>query len=416
MARGKLRAVLCISVALAAGCRDDLAPPTLGRIEVRIQGAANVDVFVDGELAARDPAGPLGPLSAGTHVVSARRECFATLPETEVAVEVVAGEITAVDFVLEAREFGAAQVSAADELTAAPISGAEILVETSPGVFASTGLTTPGLVQNLPCGPTRFVLRLAGHEDTAPIETRIDTGVVTAVAAELGPVHGVLAEMTTYVICPNCPASVDELETLESAYPDELHVIEWHTLAGLPLYDARWKAREAYYTGGAVLGWPMLVFQGFADSLFVGSQTGTLAEYPRQVAKWLAECGSDCPFALSSEQVVDAVSAKITARLKWRGGGPSGGLTLRFALIEKEVEAPGNDCPFQSVPRAYHEEPVVFAGPGEILEREVTFAVDPAWNQPGGSCTPAEATDDLGHVVWLQSDGTKRVLAVSGSH
>jgi hypothetical protein len=409
------RALLVLSVALAAGCRDDLAPPTLGRLDVRIQGAANVDVYVDGELVARDPSNPLGPLTAGTHVVSARRECFATLPAAEVVIEVVPGEVATVDFVLEAREFGSALVSAVDELTTAPVAGAEILVETSAGVFEPTGRTTPAVVDDLPCGPARFVLRMPGYEDTAPIEADIDTGLETPVGAVLGPVHGVLAEMTTYVVCPNCPPSVDELQALEAAHPEDLWVVEWHTLANLPLYDARWKAREAYYTGGAVLGWPMLVVQGDYANLLVGSQTGNLTQYSVQVGAALAECAAECPYALSTEELRDAVSSRVTARVKWRGGGSSGGLTLRFLLVEEEVEAPGNDCPFQSVPRAYHEEPLVFSAPGEILVREVVFPVDAAWLAAGSAVCPATA-DDLHRVVWLQSDATKRILAVHGGH
>ncbi|MGQ0720599.1 MAG: hypothetical protein ACT4PE_03370 [Candidatus Eiseniibacteriota bacterium] len=413
--RRLLRAVLVTAVSLTAGCRDDLARPTLGRLDVRIQGAANVDVYVDGELVARDPSGPLGPLSAGTHLVSARRECFATLPTSEVVVEVVPGEVAAVDFVLEAREFGAALVSAVDELTAAPLSGAEILVESSPGVFVPTGKATPALVEGLPCGPTRFVLAKTGYEDTAPIEVRVDTGLETPVAATLGPVHGVLAEMTTYVVCPNCPPSVDELQALQAAHPEDFWVVEWHTRANLPLYDDLWKARESYYTGGVLLGWPMLVVQGDHANLLVGSQTGNLTQYGVQVGAALAECAGDCPYALSTEELRDAASSRITARVKWRGGGPSGGLTLRFLLVEEEVEEVGNDCPFRSVPRAYHEEPVVFSAPGEILVREVVFPVDAAWLAAGSAACPAGA-DDLHRIVWLQSDATKRVLAVHGGH
>jgi hypothetical protein len=401
-------------VALAGGCRDDLAPPTLGRIEVRVQGAADVDVYLDGVLVARDPSAPLGPLAGGTHVVSAQRECFETLPARELLVEVVPGEIAAADFVLEPREFGSALVTAVHELTAAALTGAEVLVESAPGVFTPTGRTTPALVDVLPCGPARFVLRMPGFEDSAPIETRIDTGVVAAVEAALGPVHGVLAEMTTYVICPNCPASVDELQVLRAAHPEDFYVVEWHTLSGLPLYDALWKAREAYYTGGAVLGWPMLVVQGDGANLLLGSQTGTLAQYGVQVSAALAECNADCPFALWTEATLDAAGARVTARLKWRSGAPPPGLMLRFVLLEEEVEAPGNDCPFRSVPRAFHEEPVTFATPGEIVVREAAFALDPSWNQPGGSCVPPEATDDLARVVWLQSDASRRILAVHG--
>jgi hypothetical protein len=402
---GGVRTALALVVLLAAagpGCRDDVVQPTLGRIDVRIEGASGAEVYLDGEYVGTDPKAPLGPIPAGSHVVGVVRECFETLPSREVAVEVIAGEITSAGFVLEARDFGSAAVSGADELTGEPVPGAEILVETAPGVFTGTGRLTPAVVDSLPCGTTRFRLRKAEYADSPPVVARIDTGARTDVRVELGPLHGVLAEMTTYTFCPNCPPSVDELDAIQAAYP-EVSVVEWHTASSFPFYDDRWKAREVYYTGVPIGTWPALIVQGMADSILVGSSSSTLQHYWPLVERARQECGGPCPVALSADAVIGAGQSVVTARVKWRHGTLPGALKLRFVLLEDEVAAPGPDSPYSDVPRDYHEEPVVFAAPGEILVRAHTFPLDPGW-----------ITGNLHGVVYLQSDATRRILATHG--
>ncbi|NNE43897.1 MAG: hypothetical protein HKN12_06795 [Gemmatimonadetes bacterium] len=400
---GTAMAAVCLG---AVGCRDDIAGPTLGRIAVELEGAANVEVYLNGELLGVDFSGLLDPLEPGSYTVSAVRECFETLPAREITVEVTRGGIAEARFLVEAREFGSAAVSAVDELTGGAVTGAAVWVETTPGTFVDSGLQTPAVLNRLGCGPTRFVLKRPGYEDSDPIPAQIDTGLETAVSAEMGPARAVMVEMTTYTICPNCPPSVDRLEELQEQYEERFYYIEWHTNGGfggvLPFYDDRWLERERYYTGVVTQGWPRLIVMGDGANLLEGSQTATLEAYNTQVAAALAACGKDCPAALRTSGTVTPSGAEIDILMRWRSGADPGNLMLRVALLEESICAPGNDPPYHAVPRDFQEIPVSFPT-SDVVGTTFSFPVDPSWLQ-----------ERLGWVAWLQSDATKEILAVHG--
>jgi hypothetical protein len=401
--------VLCaLLAATCGGCRDEITAPTQGRIALAIVGASDVDVYVDGEFAGTDPDPEdlFGPYAPGDHVVSVVRECYETVPARDVTVTVRAGEISAMDFLLEAREFGDVQVRAFDELSGTEITGAEILREAQPGTFVPVGLVTPATVQDLPCGVRLAVRRAPEYADADPRVIDIDTGGLVQADFTLGPPSAALAEMFTYVICPNCPQAASELAAIEAAYPREVYLIEWHTWSSLPLFTQEGKDREEYYLGTVQPGWPLVVFQGDGANWLLGSQSSTLAEYWNRVNAVRDACSNDCPILLGTESAIGGGRAEATARAKVRSGSVPGGVTLRWVLVEDDVIAPGNQPNFDAVPRAVHEQAVSLAPAGEVAE----------WIHDGVDLDPSWVEANLRWVVFLQADADQEVLAVHGSH
>ncbi|HMB71464.1 MAG TPA: hypothetical protein VKU85_19300 [bacterium] len=401
---GLIIAATAVLAASFGGCRDDITAPTQGRIALAIVGAADVDVYVDGEFVGTDPD-TLEALPEGTYLLSAVRDCYETLPAREVTIAVRAGEIANAQFTMEAREFGDVQVRAFDELSGQEIVGAEILREAQSGNLVPTGLATPATVPDLPCGVRLQVRRSPEYADSDSRVIDIDTGGTVLADFTLGPPSAALAEMFTYVICPNCPQAAAELAAIEAAYPHEVYLIEWHTWSSLPLYTVEGEQREEYYLGSVQPGWPLVVFQGDGANWLVGSQTGTLAQYWDRVNAIRQACSNDCPVILGTESAIGGGRADVTARAKVRSGAVPGGVTLRWVLVEDDVIAPGNQPDFDAVPRAVHEQAAALAPSGQVAEWSHGVDLDPSW---------VEA--NLRWVVFLQSDADQAVLAVHGSH
>jgi hypothetical protein len=405
--RGPWLALAMVLLAFVAGCKDDITAPTQGFLRVRANVTNAVDVYVDGERVGTLGNSALGPLPAGTYRVAVERECYAPSP-LEIEIEVAPGRTVLADFELtpEPDGFGSAQLTAYDEVSGEPIDGAAIWLETGSG-FIDTGMTTPGRVDNVPCGPNRFQLR-EPNRASKTVGVSIPVQAVRDVTAELGPKRAVLAEMFTYQTCPNCPVAAMELEELHEEFPGQVYVVEWHTWsfpAFSALYHPDGVAREAEYGGGN--GWPSTLFQGELP-LIIGSQAANLQAFHDRVDAELAACENDCAIALVASAQIDASSASITAKIKWRGGALPADVRVRFVLIENDVNAPGNQPDFDFAGRAFAESPLVFGAPGEILERSATFSVSPSWD-----------VSSLGYVVYVQSisdtAGTQEVLAVTGS-
>jgi hypothetical protein len=218
----------------------------------------------------------------------------------------------------------------------------------------------------------------------------------------------VLAEMFTYQACPNCPVAAAELEELHEEFPGQVFVVEWHTWnlpAFVALFSPDGVAREDEYDAG--VGFPSTLFQGELP-LIIGSQAANLQAFHDRVDAELAACENDCAIALVASAQIDASSATITAKIKWRGGALPADVRVRFVLIENDVNAPGNQPDFDFAGRAFAESPLAFGAPGGILERSATFAVAPSWD-----------VSSLGYVVYVQSisgtAGTQEILAVTGS-
>jgi hypothetical protein len=397
----RIRAVAALAglAALAAGCRDEFAPPTQGFIEVDTGGLGGVEVFLDGESRGFD-VGTIGPIGEGVYVVSAVRDGFATEPAGGVEVSVRPAVTVRARFTLTAVEFGAVLVTSSDELTGSAVTGAEILRREGAD-FAPTGLVTPAVIAGLPLGPVEVLVRGADYAD-ASVTVAVASGDTTDAAVELAPPRKVLAEMFTYVGCPNCPESADSLQSLQATLPGRVLVIEWHTWASRPLYDPRWVDREAAYGGGAA--WPTVVLQGgYADAepLLIGSQDAELLQYRIRADAYLAECEGDCDYALAADGSESGGVFDLTARVKWRHGPARGALAVRFVLVEREVRL-GNVF-FDDVPRDYAEQAVSFGAAGEVRELTVSLPVDPLWG-------------DLDYVVYLQSDASLEILAVDGTY
>ncbi len=405
------RRVAIVAVVLLAGCFDETPDATQGFIHVDAGNVADVSVFLGDDPAALQP-GVIGPLDAGTYRVKVVREGYDIDYPDGIDVVVAPADTALARFTLALVTFEAASVSAVDELTGEAIDGGEVFRESSPGTYSSTGLFTPAVVDSVPLGPARFFVRKAGFEDSPIVEaivTSLPEGEQVPVETALGPVRGVLLEMFTYVVCPNCPYASDSLHALRADLPEETFVIEWHSgVSSLPLYDARWKDREEFYVGkGTAIGYPSTSVAGELPFL-TGGQSSDLSEYRPKSVAYLAQCANDCPLVLRLEGTIGATSADLVARIKWRGGSVPGDLVLRVVLIENHVFAPGNEPEdgFAYVARTIAQIPIVLGAPGEVQAVPAQLTLE-AWPYSG---SPPEYEV----VAFIQSDLTKEVLAVSG--
>ncbi len=385
-----------------ASCFDELPDPSQGFVEVSAGDVTGVEVLVDG--VSQGTALRVGPFDAGLYRVSVRRAGYEIVP-AERDVEVQAGRTARAEFTLTLAFTGAARIEAVDEVRGGGVVGAEVLADRGSGSFDPTGVTTPGVVAGLAPGTVRFILRRSGYQDSDPVVADVVVADTTdAITAVLGPPRAVLAEMFTWVVCPNCPPSAAKLKSLREAAPGRVFVLEWHIVNGLPLYNPNAPIRAAYYGSGTI--GPATVFQGgFGDdpAVLIGSQVAQLAEYEARTTRHLAECGNDCPVALVVDGEIAAAGVEATVRGLWRGGALPGSLMLRAVLIENDVQAPGNQPYFSFVVRDVRAEAVSWTAAGEVVVRSVSIPVNPAWD-----------ADQLELVAFVQSDATREVLAVGG--
>jgi hypothetical protein len=396
------------ALALLIGCKDELAPPTLGFVEVRTGGVANVDVYLDGELVGVD-LDRLGPFEAGTYRVRVARFGFDVDPADGIDVTVSPGRTAIATFALVARDFGSVRIRAFDEVLDTEVLGAPILQKTGSGDYVSTGRVTGQLVEEIPVGPATFLIREVGYEDSAPVVVTVANDIVVEEDVVLAPPHAVLGEMFTFVQCTGCPASADRLRELYHANPGRMYVIEWHSVPGQGLYDPRWQERERFYEelhlgGASITAYPTALFQG-VPPLLLNSLPATLNQYDALVADRLDDCATDCAVAMKVEGPITEPATTITVHLKWRGGALPGDLKLRFVILVGGIPGGPEGHVFHFVPRNYEEQDVTFGAPGEIRHFSATLDLNP-W--------PTSNTFD--YVVYLQSDQTGEILAVSGTY
>ncbi|GJM43796.1 MAG: hypothetical protein DHS20C21_06380 [Gemmatimonadota bacterium] len=395
-----------VSLMALAGCKDRIADPTQGFVDILTGDIANVEVFLDG--VSLGQVSEIGPLAQGTYTVAVVRECYQVVPPSlEITVE--PGARMDASFALTLGQSGSVRVVALDEILGTEVVGAEILLDSGSGL-QPTGVTTPGTVNGVPCGLVTVGVRRAGFASTGVEEVVIVPFETAETALDLGPPHAVLAEMFTFISCAGCPQAASELEEIQEADPLDFYVIEWHSEFPFPLYDVRWRERLTYYVGAGNPGKPLVAFQGATlpshdPPLLQGSEESELAEYHTRTADYLALCDGGCPVGLKVFGSISGTEADADVRLVWRGGTVPSDLVLRVVLIENHVSSPGNAPYFSYVPRDIHEEAVSFSTAGEVLTvTPPTFPVSAGWD-----------STELHFVAWVQSESTHEILAVGGN-
>ncbi|MCA9753308.1 MAG: hypothetical protein KC591_14035 [Gemmatimonadetes bacterium] len=413
-------AVTFAVLAFSIGCQDKIAAPTQGFIAIDTGGVSGADVYLDGEFQGSG-LDELGPLPAGTYAVRLERTDYEVDPATDLTVTVVPAEHVTARFRLEAIAFGSIAVVARDEVTGEEVTGIAISRETSPGTFESTGFTTPATIDHLPTGPTKIRLASAGlapgsavpYAAVGDLSVNVVRDEVADLAVELAPERAVLGEMFTYSLCPNCPPSAEKLQEMYADHAGEMFVIEWHTWSILPLYDARWKVRERFYSGcpesdASCPGWPATVMHGGdgdAPALMIGSNDATLLEYDRRFEARQTACDPlSCPVVL--RWVATDVSSG-TAWIKWRSAISADPLTLNAVLLENDIETatelggPGNQPFFEFAAREIQTV--------SVSRQDGTIQSFPIDLGAPGSANPHTV------VVFLQSEATHEIVAVSGT-
>jgi hypothetical protein len=410
LAEGRLALGIGVLAALIilAGCQDEIAAPTQGHLFVETGGVDGVRVFVDDVLAGAAP-GIVGPIDAGMHTVRVEKEFYDIAPSSQsVAVAVADTLQISFDFVLIVA--GSARVTSEDEVMGGELTGAEILREESPGVFVPTGLLTPATLEGLEPGPLTLQVRAPGYAPSTPVQVTVVESETVAAQVLLGPERHVMADMFTYVACPNCPLAVAKLEGIVED-DDDFFFIEWHTRPPppvLPFYDPRWQERHDLYRRNATRQWPAVVFQGGyldtpSDALIIGAEASELALYEARVANYLSECSNDCPIAMVAIGEIDAAEARIEAHFSRRSGAlPAGPLDLAFVIVEDEV--PLGITRYSHVARERVQQELILPAEGQRSQVSVTIPVGTSWN-----------VSRLNFVVYVQARESYEILAVDGS-
>ena len=399
--------VLAVVVALAGGCKDEIAPPTQGFIGVDAGDVADADVFLD-DVFQGTGVTELGPMEAGPHRVRVERACYGNLDDAEKTVEVVPAEITHASWALDPQAFGQISFAAADEFDGTAVA-ARIQRETAPDVWTDTGQITPATL-TVPCGTFRYRLASpdpARYADSAPVAATIeeDTGQLDLVLPMRVP-RAVLGEMFTYFTCAGCPNAAAELSEMHVDNPGRFFLVEWHSQLPLPLSDPRWRAREQFYVTYNPPK-PAVAHQGgYLDDpvLLIGSEAAQRAEYHERFGRYLASCANDCPLALRVE-AANRLQPKV--RVLWRGGSLPSPLRLHVVLIEHHVESGGNQPWFDFVARDLYEADLTFSNVGEVLDFPASFSLGAGWDP-----------DQLNVVAFVQEmTGTGRgeILATAGT-
>ncbi|MDP7031207.1 MAG: PEGA domain-containing protein [Gemmatimonadota bacterium] len=386
----------------AAGCRDSLIEPTQGFLSVE-SSVAGVSVTLDGVAQSRTAPCVLGPLAAGMHTVRVSREFYAATPESASAMVAAAGT-TSVSFEMMLQTTGSARIASTDEMTQADLSGAAILVEGAPGEFTPTGRTTPAVVDSLPPGDARFVLRLDGFADTAPFTVEVAVGDTVDASAELGPLPGVLAEMFTYQTCINCGPAADSLHAVYEDFDERFVVVEYHT--GQPVYELYTDypdaiLRQHYYYPSGAPPYPSVVFNG--TERVEEAQESQLSRYRTLAGSYLAGCDNTCSIALRARDFTVAGTPGLTVLVKARSALGAGEAVLRLVLIEDgilTVPALPPGTIFNFVARWVSEEALPAMQAGEIAEFSHSFPAEAVWKEES----------NLGVAVFVQDDATGEVL------
>ncbi|MBZ0270350.1 hypothetical protein K8I85_19530, partial [bacterium] len=409
-------AVMLAALVLAAGCKDRIAAPTQGFLEVEVGEVSGVEVFLDGE--SQGVSRRLGPLDEGTYTVTVFRDGFEIAPGTPdaVDVDVSGGRTSLVSFALELLGPGSIQVTATDEVLGGEVTGAAILVDTGTGVFMDTGLVTPATVDELPPGAVQLRLRKSGFAESASFPVTVVKFQTVDAQVPLPPPPAVLCEMFTYTTCSGCPESAMELDEIRIDDPDHVYIVEWHRRGpGWPLFHPGSLVREDYYGHGGEA--PAVVIHGGSDpshvpTVLVDSSPGNLAAYHQRVEDYLDGCGNDCPLAMKVlfGSPPNATTIDADVRVLYRGGGLPSGLTLYVALLESEVpqsSVGGNMPSFHYVVRDVVEFSPTFSTAGEVSQFEYTFTLGHSdeWDYdwlPGAIDPP----NHLHLTAWIQSDTT----------
>ena len=406
--------LVTLALAVGIGCRDDIAAPTQGFIDVFTDGVGDVQVFVDDELVGTGVE-RVGPVDSGTYRVRVEKEYYLVEPVEGVDVTVVPAEAVSAAFDLELNAPGSATLTAVDEFTGEDIAGAAIWMVGAGGQLENTQRVTPATIENLPPGPVEFAFRKDGYAENPTFTVQIPVLENVAASDVLGPAPAVLAEMFTFVTCANCEYPAEELHDQFLARNGRLFVVEWHIVSVQWMYNLNAPLRQTFYQtlGSDVFSAPTTVFQGTLPWREGGDDSDFIPYYTDRIDVELSVCEGDCPVAITASGTItpagdDDAAATVVTKLKWRGGSLPGELRLRSVLLGNDIHAGGKVFHF-----AAHDvdvQVVSFSAPGEILEFSADLDAVTEIVAPPRDWTVGEWS----WVVYLQSDSTGEVLAVTG--
>jgi hypothetical protein len=191
--------------ALAAGCKDDIADPTLGSVEVRLS-SSTVDGYKDGTVriqwatgdttfVATSPVHSIHGVPPGAAQASYEKECTRETPSGSLTIHIDPGRTSEIRWNVESTAAGV-------RVESSPMSGAEVLLDDQP-----TGQFTPTTLECLSPGTYSISLALAGSNAAPAQEATVGASGLTELDFELTPAsqtRGAVTELLTATECAPC--------------------------------------------------------------------------------------------------------------------------------------------------------------------------------------------------------------------
>jgi len=412
--------LLAAAVLLGTACKDEIAPPTQGTVEIRLTSAVpggyeGTRIYEGDELlveVGEHDAYEIR-LPAGVHHLRAVRDCAQILPAETLEVVVAPGRGTTATW----------SVALGTSLTVrSNVAGASIRLD---GV--DTGKITPHVFGCLPPGETRVGVELLGTAAVDDSTVIVDEGAVT-VDFELEPLaqpRTALLEIYTATYCPNCgPADAAAESLWTRTVPDpglggfigvQVHT-RWQGRDSLATPTTL--ARNAWYGDLEAQGIPIAMIGGITKRQGAGNQ-GIEAIIDRYRTSVDSVRVLPTPVAihwLGAPEYAPGLEAKARARVMLADGVAEAdtcviwGALYKDHLVTRGVEGPTQL--FRHVVRKFlRAGTLADAGSGERGGyRDVEFAFpldDEHERRPSGAYWSEEY---MGFVVFVQNMRTREVL------
>lgn len=397
---GVLLSILAVSM-LGAGCQDDLPPPTHGLVDIVFGPALPVGgrVIIDGALAFQAAEGSPRDhvellLASGRHEIEIQQDCVRIEPAASLEFDVAAGREQSVRFEI-------IEISAVLEVSSSP-AGFAITLDGVP-----TGRATPSEFFCLEPGEHEVevepgeVVGFTLTGETAKTATLGSTGRETLafefVQEPLEQPRGVLVELFTATLCPNCAVAEDALHEIEitpTPPPEHLSTVEVHLAWGGsdPFYTTEIGSRRvAYYYGNDPQSAPRCYFNG-ADLLEgVPDPEQIRANYDARIQ---THYGGEAPIGLywTNVRIDDSLLRGDLRCVAIDDLSSLGQLDLHAFYTKDSLRTrqyPNQQNDFYGVVRDYLDEPIELpaqgvSARGSYLDRTIVFdlASDPNWPTP----------------------------------
>ncbi len=212
--------------------------------------------------------------------------------------------------------------------------------------------------------------------------------LLTTICTVSGEDRVVLTELFTATWCATCPYADAALDSLALQLgEDSLAVLQYHVADAYETSETT--ARAEYYLNPIQL--PYAWFDGTTSVHVVSSVPDAYSKYRDRINGRLAV---PSPLTIRSVVILDDTSGEVSSKITVVDAFTDEALRFYAVLYESELDE------YNYVVRdMLPTEELSISSPGDSVEVLQTFSIDTLWN-----------SENMGMVVFVQSDSTKQVL------